>query len=64
MAQYSARVKVGGKNTPTNYHFEFSGDQTRAKAALEQKFGKGNVVSMSNHGITKPPSHATIISVP
>lgn len=65
MPQYSANVKVGGKNTPVRYHFEFSGSATSAKAALEQKFGKGNVVGgVSSHGISKPPSNATVISVP
>lgn len=63
MPNFSAKIKIGGR--AETYHFEFRGDSIRAKAALEQKFGKGSVVGgVSIHGTNKPPSHAQIISVP
>ena len=63
MPNYSANIKVGGRTE--RYHFEFSGGPVRAKAALEQKFGKGSVSGgVSSHGTIKPPAHAKIISVP
>ena len=64
MAWYSANIKTADGKTQ-RYHFEYSGDGIRAKALLEQRFGKGSVFQgVSSHGISKPPSHATIITIP
>lgn len=64
MAWFSAAIKVGGKGPAETYYFEFQGDNIRAKAALEQKVGKGNIPNGTVSNRSKPPKNAKIISVP